>query len=600
MPISLQNSQSELILQECDDILYTLKQLAEQNNISADELDFELKAVKTYKKDMHDSDFVALDSRDAPSFLGNTKNLADPTLAIMQRYTIKVIPNNGPHFAVYFETDSAHTHGELVFSRGFIFNESDFPRLWRYIAKLKAENRVLFVDDLQEQNNLLSFLKEQKYPIESELRYTLAKAVNLVPTRDCALEFRVVVSGYTSILKDEILCVYLKPLQGKPGRDIRGVYMIPGAPKGLGMPSPLRFDANTIKANDLSDEIQYTAIIGGIVNYDDGFLSVKDTLQTDEVSRKTGNLINDINSNSTINVTQSDSLKEAVGDGIKVQAAKVQIDGNIGARSEVVGDEVNIGGLTHMQSKIFSKNANIATHKGFVQAEKIKVETLEAGVIEGKIVEVDEVYGGKIYAEEIIIKKLHSNAQLHATKKIEVAVMKSGENKFFLSADYSPQNRALFAELENKRDSSIKEAIRQTKQLKIEAAEIKRLSATADETRKMLNEYRRSGKKAPQFLIDEFAKYVQMVKDMRNKRKRIKDLSATYEQLKMQLEQLDQKTKSAVVEILSGWQGYNEVHFIFHSPKKNFTLLPRYGEPSCAYFSEDKILLKVPNSSENK
>lgn len=598
MPISLKNSQSEMILQECDDISYTLKQLAEQNNINVDELDFELKAVKTYKKDMHDSEFIALDSRETPGFLGNIKNLADPTLAIMQRYTIKIIPNNGPQFSVYFETDSAHTQGELVFSRGFTFNDSEFAKLWRYIAKLKAENRVLFIDDLQEQNDLLSFLKEQKYPIESELRYTLAKAVNLVPTHDCALEFRVVVSGYTSVLKDEILCVYLKPLQGKPGRDIRGVYMIPGAPKGLGMPSPLRFDVNTIKAEDLQDEVRYLAIIGGIVNYDNGFLSVKDTLQTEEITRKMGDLINDINSNSTINVTQSDSLKEAVGDGIKVQAAKVQIDGNIGARSEVIGEEVNIGGLTHMQSKIFSKNANIATHKGFVQADKIKVQTLEAGVIEGKIVEVNEVYGGKIYAEEIIIHKLHSNAQLHATKKIEVSVMKSGENKFFLSADYSPQNRALFAELENKRDSSIKEAIRQTKQLKIESAEIKRLGATADETRKMLNKYRKSGQKAPHFLVEEFAKYVEMVKNLRNKRKRIKELTATYEQLKMQLEQLDQKTKSAIVDILNGWQGYNEVHFIFHSPKRTFTILPRAGEPSRAYFSEDKILLTMPNGEK--
>ena len=117
--------------------------------------------------------------------------------------------------------------------------------------------------------------------------------------------------------------------------------------------------------------------------------------------KTTGSLIGEIESGTEINITEADSLKEALGQGMEIQASKVNIQGNVGANAQIHAKEVYIGGFTHQDSKIFATDAEIQTHKGYLKAQNIKIHTLEAGIIEGKRVEVEKMYGGKIYAKEI-------------------------------------------------------------------------------------------------------------------------------------------------------------------------------------------------------
>ena len=151
--------------------------------------------------------------------------------------------------------------------------------------------------------------------------------------------------------------------------------------------------------------ILYLSAIGGILKYDKDYLQIQDTFEVKEVSLKTtGSLIGGIDSGTTINITEADNLKESLGQGMKVEASKVNIAGNVGAHAEIKVKEVNIGGFTHQSSKIYAQNATIKIHKGYVYGEIIKIQNLETGIIEGKRVEVEQMYGEKFMQTRFLFK----------------------------------------------------------------------------------------------------------------------------------------------------------------------------------------------------
>ncbi len=216
---------------------------------------------------------------------------------------------------------------------------------------------------------------------------------------------------------------------------------------------------------------------------------------------------------------------------------------------------------------------------------------LETGIIEAKKVEVEHVYGGKIYAEEIVIKTLHSNAFLYATKNIHITKMEKGENKFFLAANYSPAGKEKYNALFKQKNESIKEAIRMTKELKVESLELKKLKATADEIRGTLIHYKNTKTTPPSYLLAKFEEYHQRVLALKNKRQRINELSMDFKNAREALNVLDELTKNATITIESGWIGYNEVHYVFYSPSRELLCVPKPGEPSKVVYQKDKIQL---------
>ena len=87
---------------------------------------------------------------------------------------------------------------------------------------------------------------------------------------------------------------------------------------------------------------------------------------------------------------------------------------------------------------------------------------------------------------------LHSNAFLYATKQIQVITMQKGENRFYIAANYSLDTKELYNTLLHKKNTSIKEAIQLTKELKVESLELKKLKNTADEMRQILIQYKKT------------------------------------------------------------------------------------------------------------
>ena len=578
---------------ECEDIKFAIKQVSSQFGMDADGFDFELQSVVTYKKNFYDYESQLIPLQEVDKFLSNRDNMLEPNLVIQQRYCILIKERERKETRFHLTTDKAFSEAFLVFHSGFNCAQEDFDNIYTQIRKGKAWNKILCFNEEKEKKVLEEFLRTLSYPLTKEVKYKISSGVNLTPSREGRLEFKKDVAGnFQTVIKGDIICEYQKPLQGKPGRNIRGEYIIPQSPKTLHQPCALRYDKESIETQELPCLVRYLSAIGGILKYEDELLYIQDTLETESVTLKTtGSLVGNINSGTVINITQKDAMKEALGQGMKIQAGKVNIEGNIGPNAQINSKEVSIGGFTHQNSKIYANDAEIATHKGYVKGEYIKVEMLETGVIEGKKVEVDKVYGGKIYAEEIIINTLHSNAFLYATKSIHIGKMEKGENKFFLAANYSPSGKEKYNALLKQKNESIKEAIRMTKELKMESLELKKLKATADKIRGTLIHYKNTKTTPPSYLLTRFEEYYQRVILLKNKRQKINALSMDFKSAREALNVLDEMTENATIIVESGWIGYNEVHYVFYSPSRELLCIPKPGEPSKVVYKNDKIEL---------
>ncbi|WDL75415.1 DUF342 domain-containing protein [Helicobacter winghamensis] len=580
-------------INECEDIKFAIKQVASQYNRDADSFDFELQAITTYKKNLYDYELEQIHQDAVEAFFQNRDNMLEPNLVISQRYCILIKEKERKETRFHLSADKGFSEAFLYFHPGFTYKEENFESLYGQIKKEKVWNKILCFDEEREKKALVEFLKTLTYPLKKEERYLLVRGVNLVASTEAKLSFKKdVTAQFQTVLANEVICEFQKPLQGKPGRNIRGDYIVPQAPKSEKQTSPLRYDNASIVLVDYPNKIEYKSAMGGILDYKDNVLSIEDTLEAQEVSFKTtGSLIGAIDSGTVVNITETDTMKEALGQGMKIQAGEVNIEGNVGSDAIVHSKRVHIGGLTHQSSKIYADSVEVSTHKGYIKGEKVQIDTLEAGVIEGKRVEVDKMHGGKIYAEEIVIQTLHSNALLYATKSIHIVHMKKGENKFFLAANYSPSNKKQYDTLLAQKNDSIKEAIRLTKELKVESLELTKLKETANEVRKVLTQYKNTKTKPPSYLLEKFEAYRARVVALREKREKINFLSETFKNARDALVELDAQTKDATISIDSGWVGYNEVHYTFYAPSKDLLCIPKPGEPSKVIYKNDKIEL---------
>ncbi|MCH5322662.1 MAG: DUF342 domain-containing protein [Helicobacter sp.] len=583
---------------ECEDIKQAIQSIQAQSRKSSVELDFELESVSTYRKSLYDKDYQKVSPAEIDIFLTNKNNLLEPTLLIKQRYSIALKPK-APQTDLedcpfIVKTDKENFKAFVVLLKGFTLRDTiKFEKFYQEIRKQKALQKIIFVKEDKEKEDLWNFLKTLRFPLVKEEEFCFLRSVSFVPTKESNLEFKRAITGdFETIEPNELICEFHKPMLGKPGRNVKGEYVIPEAPATLHDGCSLKFDEESINVQEFPDRIEYRANVGGILKYEDEYLFIQTTLETKTIDiRTTGSLIGGLDSGTTVNVTESDTLREAIGQGMKVQASKVNVEGNVGPMAEITANDVTIGGMTHQESKIFAKNVNVKSHKGFIEGDIIKIDSLETGIVKGNRVEVKEVYGGKIFANEIVIENLHSNAFLYATRKIEINRMIKGENKFFIGSNFSPENREKFTELLKQKNTSVKSAIHMTKQLKVESLELKKFQKAAEEIRNTLIEYKQAGKAPPTFLLKKFEEYRDFMKNLKEKREKINQLSEDFKQARDALADFDSKTKEGEIIVHSGWVGYNEVHYHFYTPENDMVLIPKVGEPPKVIFKNGKVSL---------
>ncbi|WP_373035827.1 flagellar assembly protein A [Sulfurimonas sp.] len=381
-----------------------------------------------------------------------------------------------------------------------------------------------------------------------------------------------------SVHKDELLIEYIKIKEGKPGRNCRGEFLEPREPVESNAPTFTTDD--TIKVIETDKNIEYRAVENGYIALEGTLYTIKSEVDIGEISfRTTGSISAGVDSDVSINVKETDLIKDAIGTGMNVEVSEIDIEGNVGSNTKVTALKANIGGQTHKTATVRAENLSVNIHKGKAYGKNIHITRLEHGEIEGDIVDISQAMGGHIRAKEISIELCGSYVHATASRLIEIKKLQGSENIFTID----PLLKKSVQESLNENQENIDELSNSVKNIGKEIEEytsiVKNNQATFNDVKKRLMHYKKNGVKMP-------ASFVKQYKQFQKAQDHLKNIKKEFEVKKDQLNLLTTKTASFQDNIFDAriinrdrWIGHNEIIFKLVDPPIEVSLKPPEGSP---------------------
>ncbi len=582
-----------------------LMNFASSYDIKVETLDFNLLSVQTYTRmnaegaegeweEISSSEVYELDDKTA---------LLNPHFEIKQMYEIEMFQRSkaDDKFKDFHASVGANaTKCKVYLSIKEGSKLSYFPRfeeeLRNYINKKKVRANILInifdgmlYDAISEisafvqvQENAL-FTQTQTYLIAESYEPTLTKNDELILHYDKKDEVDentkvdYAKRGFIqSVLEDELLIEYIKPQEGKPGRNCRGEYMNPKEPEVKHAPT-FNID-DSIKMIETPQNIEYRAKENGYIALEGTTYLIKTDVDIGEISFKTtGSISTGLDSDVSISVKEKDALKDAVGTGMEVEVSEITIEGNVGSSAKVNAIKATIEGQVHKTAMVRAHSLKINVHKGMAYGRNIHITRLEHGIVDGDSVEIAQAVGGEIRAKELTIDICASYVKATASRFIEIKKLQGGENVFVIDPLLKKDTKEDFGD----NQEHINELERDIRNIKQEIEKYKKMIKDGmpafNDLKKRLLHYKKNGVKLPSSFVKQYKQFQKL-------QEHLQTIKNEHEQKKDKLKLLTSKTSSFQENIFDAriinkdhWEGHNELKFKLVDPPIEVTYNPPEG-----------------------
>ena len=570
--------------------------------VKASELDFVLLDIQTFvtnddKKD--EDDMVQDDEVDA---LSDKVLLADPKVHIRQAYEIEIIPADkesrlkdldisigaNPSMSRVFATIKPGSYVE--------YYEGIVDELRQLINKRKLRaNMFISIWDSELTNEIKKFVAKIRVQgsleVKEKITLEVGRALDPVKTVDDKLIIhyqkhedagelaRVDHSKrdfIQAVAANDLLIEYIKPRKGEIGRSCRGDIIEPTEP--IVAHTPAFNVSEKIEVTEDENHIEYRAKESGYVVFENNTYDIKVEVEVTEISFKTtGSIEAGVDTDVSINVREKDAFKDAIGEGMEVEANEVNVDGNIGNNAKVKARKINIGGQTHQSSYLEGDDVNVNIHKGKIKGVNVQVSRLEQGIIEGERVEVLQASGGKIIAKEVIIDTLGSHVDIIASSKIEIKNFNGEENTFTISPIINDeQEQSLSGKeesilLQKRKIRSLKEEVMKNQKVLDDNA------SSIIDLKKRLAHYKKSGTKMPGAFVVKFKEFQNLQQRLESLKNELKQNEDMYELLTASTTSLQNDIFDARIINHDNYVGHNEIRFKLVEPEMELYHVPKGG-----------------------
>ena len=603
----------EDIVLETADVSKELNSIANEYNMQVSQLDFDIQNITTFEID-HDvnGDWIELEGG-LLKRLEEKDHFGQDTLEIRQNYTIRIFLKDDyddpfRDSITHLTANDDFTEVYFVIEKGseLHYRETLKRDMINLINKKKVLNQVFINIREKGFRHLIDEFLDKEIPILNEnMVFQVAQGVAITPPINDKLEFlykqdeeqsntdssRIDHSkrGFIiSVAKDDIFIRYIKPQKGIEGKDCRGKILKVSEPAIDNEPSFVVSENINIVETD--DSIEYISLQDGNITYENNTYNIESQVETGALSFKgTGSINAGTDKNIEINVTETDALKDAVGMGVKVTVTTLNIDGNVGEKSEITAIDVNIKGQTHQTSKITANKVEIGIHKGKVYADEVKITRLESGLVEAEVVHIKEAIGGVIRAREVYIHNLFSHLKIYSSKTVEIENIEGSENLIVIDlAGYkdgvSEIDETLVLLTESvQRVEYLQRILREELD---EVLEIRRAFTIAN---KRIKTFEENEVEPPESLVDTFQQHQEFLehyKEMKEEVKIKKEKVAIYEK---KLSELERAIFDAEIKVGGQWKGYDKIEFRLINPKNTLDSIQHKGDET-ASFKVEKIM----------
>ncbi|MGH1600155.1 flagellar assembly protein A [Campylobacter majalis] len=578
-----------------------IKELSKSSGVSAEFIDFRLIDFTTSYTNEKNPNPIEL-SKDKLKIFDDREFYLDPTLNIQQTYHVEYYDTRRvpkpvlPRINIGANNSLTKVVATISASRDATYETGYDNLLYEYIAKQLIRVGILIgIRDYELRQTLtrVSSVLRIKEMIDTDYTFNVTIGVDPRPAVDSELIYRYknkinnidkndkidhAARGYVlGVVPDEIIIEYIKPKAGGNGRNVRGEFLKTQDPKEEAL-KEINISENIQRLED-DKTIKFIAKKAGFVSEEKGVFDIKDELEVTEVSfRQTGSIKTEMNSNVSIVIKEDDIFKDAIGSGVVVEAKEVSVKGSVAANAKVVAERVKIGGQTHAKANIKAKDAEIAVHIGYVEADEVRIDRLEGGTVVAKNVVIKSVVGGSITADKITIETLGSNCTIKALELIDVKFLRGMNNKFIIDASMM-QDKGYDVEGHVKRMNEIEDKMQKMPKILEKHKHV--IDSNKDSVyaiKAKIEELSKSNVIPPVTFMKKLKEYQQLVGEYNALLREYNSIKFELNDLKTELDIMQNGILSAKVVNRSNWLELNEVKFILVDPPTEVSYLTKQNE----------------------
>lgn len=412
---------------------------------------------------------------------------------------------------------------------------------------------------------------EPKYPINDELKFCYKDKVG---------EDNPNASVLAVVSENEIIIEYIKAKEGKNGRNLKGELLAVEAPTTHNARSAQIKTTDKIRSEEDENSVRYIATQEGYVSEEGGTYDIKEELEVDAVNLKTtGSIEAGLENDVTINVTESDVMKDAIGAGMSIEASTLNVQGSVAESANITTKNVTIGGLTHAKSTITSVDAQIATHLGtLICSNEAKVDRLEGGSIRAKIVHANSVLGGEIIAEEVYINELFSNCSITAAKIVVLGAIKGTDNRITIDIKQIPEYAKNLKTFTTEKQELGRELYKLKANLQDKKSLINANSSSVMYVKKRIEEISKTGAEVPTTLLNKLKDYQALVHEYNSLAKHYRAQKERYDEVINILQKMQDMIFESKVVNKGRWVELNDIKFELIEPRKSIAYTTKENE----------------------
>ncbi|MFA6137956.1 MAG: flagellar assembly protein A [Sulfurimonas sp.] len=418
-----------------------MQEYASENKTNVSECDFTLNSVETHVKDvLHDK--FRLANEDLNLIYSDKNKILNEHVQFKQIYNITIKKASTKELSLSYSLD----FGEHSDHPNIIINpDSEIPYktyqhadlyllILQEINKIKAENSILVnLFDGPMRKNLRAFIhhlyagkftKKIRIPLFDGIEPEVTRASKLIMWFQENNKHNQVIE----VAEGDLLIEFRKPRFGKNGLNAFGEEisnMLGSNKEDL----ECDIDEESIKIVEDDTKKLYKSKKKGYVNYTEDSLSVRNKININELSRHSGSVASDEKNNIEVLISQNDSNRDSIGDGVVLVSEIIHVRGHVGAKSILEAANLKIEGATHKDSTQFARFADINRHKGTLSCNNAQISVLEGGEIHATNVNVGTSLGGTIHAQNVTINHAKNNLKIYASNSITIKLI-SGEDNF--------------------------------------------------------------------------------------------------------------------------------------------------------------------------
>ena len=604
----------------------SLKELSKQHSVPVEFIDFKILDILTYYKNKDNEEPVFVPEENLNFFDDNAFYL-DETLEIEQVYDVEffdvrlnAVPKL-PKIEIGVNSTVTKVVAKVKATKDCEYEQHYEDKLFEYIAKQLMKAQILIgirIGKLKDELKQIASVVHVKGELDKDYMLNITQGINPKKATDAKILYyykdkldaikeedkidyadRGFVFG---VAQDEVIMEEKKSHEGQNGRDARGKLLAVEKPKeDTGKEIII---SENIERVENDDSIIYIAKKSGYVVEKNGSFDIEERIEIHEANFKTtGSIQAGTDTNVTLVVRETDTIKDAIGTGIIVEADEIEVKGNVGANAMVKANEVIIGGQTHQKAKIYAKNAKISIHIGKVEAENVEIDRLEGGNVVAKRVKINSVVGGSITAQNIQINTLGSNCTITASHLIDVRYLRGTDNKFIIDTSKMPESAEATQEQLNKIEYTKAELASLLKNIETKKNVINENKDSIYTIKAKVEELSKAKVIPPVTFMKKLKEYQGLVNEYNTLLKIFKDKKELLATLKDELEIMQNGIFSAKVINRGNWVELNEIRFVIVDPPQNVTYISKQNETAHAITLEkigdgDEAEYKIKKSNK--